>query len=111
MSLLRFQIASIQNKLARNPDVDPFRDNLRSQSQTIPSSSHKGLQTEINTLNKDFHPDQSTTSKNIWDLSRSYATICIRGSDGSVPEWLMGVDCKSTGYHLRWFESNPAHHN
>ena|GEM_PF-1750549 len=30
-------------------------------------------------------------------------------SHGSVPEWLMGADCKSAGLRLRWFKSNPAH--
>lgn len=29
-------------------------------------------------------------------------------STGSVPEWLKGMDCKSIGESLRWFESNPA---
>ncbi len=28
---------------------------------------------------------------------------------GSVPEWLMGMDCKFIGESLRWFESSPAH--
>ena len=30
---------------------------------------------------------------------------------GGVPEWLKGADCKSAGVRLRWFESNPLHHN
>ena len=30
--------------------------------------------------------------------------------NGSVPEWLMGADCKFAGYRLRWFKSNPAHY-
>ena len=32
----------------------------------------------------------------------------LRGlSNGGVPEWLKGTDCKSVGGSLRWFESNP----
>ena len=27
-----------------------------------------------------------------------------------MPEWLKGMDCKSIGLRLRWFESSPAHH-
>ena len=35
-----------------------------------------------------------------------YVTIIIRGLGGSVPEWLMGADCKSAGY--AYAGSNPA---
>ncbi|CCI32315.1 Similarity (fragment) [Microcystis sp. T1-4] len=34
------------------------------------------------------------------------ATINNRGINGSVPEWLMGADCKSVGY--AYAGSNPA---
>ena len=34
------------------------------------------------------------------------ATINNRGSNGSMPEWLMGADCKSAGY--AYAGSNPA---
>jgi hypothetical protein len=27
----------------------------------------------------------------------------------SVVEWSITTDCKSVGFGLRWFESNPAH--
>ena len=30
---------------------------------------------------------------------------------GRVPEWPNGADCKSAGFHLRWFESIRAHNN
>ena len=28
--------------------------------------------------------------------------------EGSMPEWLMGADCKSAGFRLRWFKSSSA---
>ena len=31
-------------------------------------------------------------------------------TNGVVPEWLKGADCKSAGVCLRWFESSPRHH-
>ena len=34
------------------------------------------------------------------------ATIVNRGAYGSMPEWLMGADCKSAGY--AYAGSNPA---
>ena len=40
------------------------------------------------------------------ELDNSCATINIRGRNGSVPEWLMGADCKSAGY--AYAGSNPA---
>jgi hypothetical protein len=42
----------------------------------------------------------------LFALSIPYATISNRGRGGSVPEWLMGADCKSAGY--AYAGSNPA---
>ena len=41
-----------------------------------------------------------------FDFLVTYATIRTRGTNGSVPEWLMGADCKSAGY--AYAGSNPA---
>ena len=33
----------------------------------------------------------------------------FRNSNASVAEWSIASDCKSDGFILRWFKSNPAH--
>ena len=30
-------------------------------------------------------------------------------TNGSLPEWLKGTDCKSVGLRLPWFETTTAH--
>src|SRR3954464_13876263 len=37
--------------------------------------------------------------------------VSLSGSDGEVPEWPKGADCKSAAVRLRRFESCPLHHH
>ncbi len=45
-------------------------------------------------------------SKKSFDRVKQYAIVVSRGRRGSVPEWLMGADCKSADYV--YVGSNPT---
>ena len=41
---------------------------------------------------------------------RHLARLPVRECAGGVAERSMAADCKSAGFSLRWFKSNPLHH-
>ncbi len=47
-----------------------------------------------------------TNLKNLCAKFEKYARISNRDTKGSMPEWLMGADCKSAGY--AYVGSNPT---
>jgi hypothetical protein len=50
--------------------------------------------------------ENSGFKKNSWYSTRLVLISIFVGENGSVPEWLMGADCKSAGY--AYAGSNPA---